>query len=119
MKVIDLLVRIANGEEVPKKIKWNNRKYRYIKDYNDYSYDNAYCLFSDDIQKNKGILEHLNDEVEIIEEDKKIEKLKDLNTDYYVKECFYETLSKEEVTLDIQTLKHKLNEIIDKLNEVE
>jgi hypothetical protein len=27
MKVIELLNKIANGEEVPKKIKWNNKIY--------------------------------------------------------------------------------------------
>ena len=27
MKIIELLNKIANGEEVPKKIKWRNKKY--------------------------------------------------------------------------------------------
>ena len=50
---------------------------------------------------------------ELAEEDDKIEKIKNLNTDYYTKKLNSENLSKEEIILDIQTLKHKINEIID------
>ena len=71
MKVIDLLNKIANGEEVPKKIKYENDIYIHI--------DN-YCYYCDEtnlILSDRVFAEYskLNDEIEIIEEDKKIEKL--------------------------------------------
>ena len=69
MKVIDLLNKIAKGEEVPEKIKYDKIDYSWcdlckiyerIEDY-------AKDLYND--------IDSLNDEVEIIEEDKKIEEL--------------------------------------------
>ena len=67
MKVIDLLNKIANGEEVPKRIYYFNREF-YLK-------ENTY--FGDTFTLMHYIQEEdLNDEVEIIEEEKKIpEKL--------------------------------------------
>lgn len=166
IKIIDLLNKIANGEETPRKIKVDGKIYEYQGD--DYGHkqdddDNGIItswLFTDnEIEKYDYISEFLNDEVEIIDdeykeikpltkqdiealgyacgeiqkcftngwnkslenksfkEDKKIEKLDSLNTDYYTKEAYYERLSKEEITLDIQTLKHWINKIIDYLME--
>ena len=67
MKVIDLLNKIANGEEVPKKIKTNNRIYHYCSSCDTYEDEkeedivvpiDKYCL---------------NDTVEIIEEQQDID----------------------------------------------
>ena len=67
MKIIDLLNKIANGEEVPKKIKIDNRfYYEYDKDIDYKSKDGTY-LFDSYIQINK---EDMNLEVEILEEEK-------------------------------------------------
>ena len=81
MKVIDLLNKIANGEELPKKIYCFDREF----------YLNAYTYFGDTFTLMHYIQEEdLNEKVEIIEEEKKIpEKLKlDLFTkndvSYYV-----------------------------------
>lgn len=63
MKVIDLLIKIANGEEVPKRIKYNDVIYwydetddneiaRYVDIHNEWLFGDAY----------------LNDEIEIIED---------------------------------------------------
>ena len=73
IKVIDLLVKIANGEKVPKKIKFINSIWEYCKDGSTQDYINYYnkCLM-DFIPINKV---GLNDEIEIIEEPKKIEKI--------------------------------------------
>ena len=76
MKIIELLNKIANGEEVPKKIKYCGTIYEKF-DYNNKYYDIEVN------SKEKDILsEHLasksfyNDEVEILEEENKIpEKL--------------------------------------------
>ena len=73
IKMIDLLVTIANGEKVPKKIKFMNSIWEYCKDGVIQDYINNYdkCLM-EFIAINK---DGLNDEVEIIEESKMIEKL--------------------------------------------
>ena len=74
MKVIDLLNKIANGEEVPKKIKINNVIY----EYRGYMYwtENANYQDIENYLFGKWNFKILNDEVEIIEEEKKMpEKL--------------------------------------------
>ena len=49
-------------------------------------------------------------------EEKKIpEKLNDINSDFYVKDCYYEKSSKEEIALDLVSLKNWINSIIDYL----
>ena len=73
MKVIDLLNKIANGEEVPKEIRLGDKidifYYQdYVKSYK--TYDNEYLMC--DYLCNT---DRLNEEVEIIEEDKKIRKI--------------------------------------------
>lgn len=74
MKIIDLLNKIANGEEVPKKIKYKNKiyeRYQNINTNNLYYYQvpnkNDFLIY----QLEAAI--DLLDEVEIIEEPKKIE----------------------------------------------
>lgn len=66
IKIIDLLNKIANGEEVPKKIIYEGDEFFYDND------EDAYCI--DDINGRRTLLEfiyecNLNDEVEIIEEE--------------------------------------------------
>lgn len=78
MKVIDLLVKIANEEEVPQKIKYENDIYIHI--------DN-YCYYCEDtnlILSDRIFAEYnrLNDYIEIIEDKpKKIEKIQLENRD--------------------------------------
>ena len=72
MKVIDLLNKIANGEEVPKKIKYDGNLYFYCKPCNIYEIDGNDDLCGKDLY---NMLDNLNDEVEIIEEEKEIEKI--------------------------------------------
>ena len=97
MKVIDLLNKIANGEEVPKKIKYEGDTYILC--------DN-YCYFCEEtnlILSDNLYAEHskLNEEVEIIEENKGIEKLEFLDN----------STDNEDI------LRMKINEIIDFLNK--
>jgi len=112
MRIIDLLNKIANGEEVPKKIMFrrnvyvwierNDNIFNYKREYNGKLIDNYFCddwfVDSNDI---------LNDEVEIIEEDKKIEKI---DLDDLLGIGYYEGK---------QTLAGKINEIIDHINKEE
>lgn len=107
MKVIELLNKIANGEEVPKKIKFRNDIFRYTgcSYYCDEMHTTFFNIYNFAV---------LNEKVEIIEEeeDKKIKK---------VSECFTSTDNKEIQFLidNINQLGNKINEIIDKINEME
>ena len=97
MKIIDLLNKIANGEEVPKKIKYKNDIYKY----------EAYDYFG----INKGyffdrynVSEMLNDTVEILEEEKKLpEKIEE------------EEIIEVSMGIGEQICANKINEIIDYL----
>ena len=73
IKVIDIMNKIANKEEVPKKLRYNFKTYFYDSEAQDYcDWDNTYGLFSDYLENNYGLSNCLNDEVEILEEEKKI-----------------------------------------------
>lgn len=77
MKVIELLTKIANGEEVPLEIKCYNKKYRYDSLSDDYDQIGGFSsLFKDLLILNgfDNLPKCLNEEVEIIEEPKKILK---------------------------------------------
>lgn len=105
MKVIDLLNKMVNKEEIPKKIKFEDDIFQYDDRANDY-------LFYSDERFNRYLLQdtlcelwQYSDEVEIIEEDKKIEKLiepiaSEYTYDYAKKIC------------------HKINQIIDIVNKL-
>lgn len=112
MKVIDLLNKIANGEEVPQLIKWNG----YIYDKLGCEYymlnDRDITLFGDILDTNG---KYLNDEVEIIEEDKKIEKL-DVDK-IYERKYLCDDISIDFLKADIMGISNKINEIIDYIME--
>ena len=69
MKIIDLLNKIANGEEVPKKIKYKNVVLSYRIDEKDYIGDN---YFLSDLLWDENLGFILNNEVEILEKENKI-----------------------------------------------
>jgi len=86
IKIIDLLNKIANEEEVPKKVKYLNRIYKFYKGEKDYiSYDDEktkWCgqtlLFN--IMECHHITELLEAKVEILEDNtEEIEELKGLD----------------------------------------
>lgn len=104
MKVIDLLNKIANGE-APKNIKYDNKEY-YL--YNDKVYITTdKSRFFDRIQFGE-----LDNEVEIIEEDKKIEKMIPLNNVSGASDLVALSTMQWENNLKIE---RKINEIIDYL----
>ncbi len=101
MKVIDLLNKIANGEEVPKKkIKYNNETFTIREEKDDYV--SEYYWFTD-----RYSLLDLNNEVEIIEEDKKIEKM----------ERHIPQSESELYCIAYNGVVDKINQIIDHLNK--
>ena len=124
MKVIDLLNKIANGEEAPKKIKTKNDVWIY--DCNDCegidyraSDDRGY-MFEVHTRINK---DDLNEEVEIIEENKKIEKInklykykEELGEDYYENILKIYDGGEYEINEDMSFVIDKINEIIEVIN---
>lgn len=102
MKIIDLLNRIAKGEEVPKKIKYGIYYWTYDQIGKDYKDNDGDWVFS---CSNYDIIEILNDTVEIPEEENKIEKI---NNAYY----------HEEQDMINQIFKNKINELIDEINKL-
>lgn len=119
MKVIDLLNKIANGEEVPKKIfyldkiwYWDIKAQDYIED--DKRLFNYYIV--------DELMDSLNDEIEIIEEDKKIKKLpyydyKEIMSENNRDNSIKKLLEKHDKRLN--DYHEKINEIIDRLNKEE
>lgn len=77
IKVIDLLVKIANEEEIPKKIKYRDKIWEHTLTLSGrgYQYYSEYYQDWRTLQNQVYLEECLNDEVEIIEEPKKIEKI--------------------------------------------
>ena len=109
IKIIDLLNKIANNEDVPKKIKWENIIYAY----SEYDKDYLEEPFSDEEYKglfdmrDSILTQFLNDEVEILNEAKedKIQKIYHCET----------SLIKNEVEIFIT---ENLNQMVDKINEL-
>jgi hypothetical protein len=108
MKIIDLLNKIANGEEVPNKIHIKKFQCDFI--FNGYTY-----LSDEKAQRNIywcSYSEALNYEVEILEEPKKIEKWNKFALEDIVK-C-----TEEDLKGYIRVLAETQNEIIDEINKL-
>lgn len=117
MKIIDLLNKIANGEEVPEKIKYRNEIFIYDKDNQCYvveNYNEYYDLHMS-LSNHKGT--DLHYEVEIIEpqEHKIPEKL--IPTSLRGIDNLDEKI--EVVHIDTISAIDKINEILDYLEEIE
>lgn len=105
--IYELLGLIKDGK-APKKIKYENILWRYynLNDYEDYT-DEEKGLFCDYINNNYYIQDLLNDELEIIEEDKKIEKLT------------FENTFKGNSDMEVQEiLVNKINELIEEIKKL-
>lgn len=108
MRIIDLLNKIANGENIPKKIKYRNDIYEYDGGF-DFVRDNIeHPYFAENYCND---YEDLNSELEIIEENTKIEKLGWV--DYNAK------FTHKDFNREFRNIANKIDEIIDKLNEME
>lgn len=113
IKIIDLLNKIANGEEVPKKIKYGTDIYILIDNYCYYC-DETNLNLSDRLYAEQS---RLNDEVEILDEPKEIkyglkpykEYLNDLGISYEVNNANIEYLDRTSKIII---------ELIDELNKL-
>lgn len=113
MKVIDLLNKIANGEEAPKQIYYEGDTYNLINNgrYDWYQNDNDSSGFLDNVYR---IKDFLNDEVEIIEEEKEIEEIS-----LYLRQEDYDT--KRNINYHNENLKiltNIINELIDETKKL-
>ena len=124
MKVIDLLNKIANGEEVPKHI--------HIRDVDSYTWQEDVKEYWSDRDENNLLSDldlsstNLKEDVEIIEEDKKIEKIQKIqqrtDTGLFGSMVNDEIKVAEAINKQANYLSDivsTINEIIDKLNEME
>lgn len=111
IKIIDLLMLITDKEELPKKIKVlsNGEIFTYEKEKDDYIGENDDGLFNECILSTISLEIFLNEEVEIIEEEKEIEKL-NLDTDKLLKNVV--------ITAQDYVIEGKINELIDAVNEL-
>jgi hypothetical protein len=118
MKVIDLLNKIANGEEVPKEIRFRGRLCSYDKEDGDYyceEYGNIVWFLID----TENMYEVLDTELEIIEE-KDIEKLDIEENAMNRNERYIRKEDNKFVNLSVADyeLATKINELIKAVNEL-
>lgn len=107
IKIIDLLNKSANGESLPLKIKYGGYEFQYDIINNCYVDKNDLML-----EDHVNFFSKINDEVEIVEESKKIEKLDNRNYDEINKiYCGKKALGEAEIV-------DKINEIIDVVNKM-
>ena len=98
MKVIDLLNLMVIGEDLPKKIRYEDEEYYLTSDEETY----IGCISHSAIGRRHCLEQCLTDEIEIIEEDKPIEKL--------VRDDFYGSATYE--------ITNKINELVDEINKL-
>lgn len=114
MKVIDLLNAIAGTGIIPQRIYYNGNVYEYDGETQNYYKS---LNFTKDWLIGEDITALLNDEVEIIEEPKKIEKIT-----WNKKESLagdFTTIKKQEILARrTEKLKASLNKLIDEINNL-
>lgn len=100
IKIIDLLNKIANDEEVPKKIRIDHwcYKFEWVEHLKNYYDEECDVDLMSALSMDK---EELNYGVQIIEEDKKIEKVSVKTNNH-----------------NVRKVANKINEIIDEINEL-
>jgi hypothetical protein len=122
IKVIDLLNKIANKEDLPKKVKFHNEIFVASDEY----YGEHINQEEDSDGSQRRLFEGwvlgkiLNDLVEIIEEDKEIEPL-DVYTNAYIANemsSFYEHNFEVTVKHNFEVINRKINEIIIAVNSI-
>jgi hypothetical protein len=72
LRIIDLINKIANNEELPKKIKYDDVIWDYDYTIGDYINEDKVKALIESLFWGNSTFSFINDEVEIIEEDKKI-----------------------------------------------
>lgn len=126
IKIIDLLCLISNGEEVPKRIKYEEYEYEWdlgLLDYIHKNKQNTISLFDEYIC---NLCNDLNDELEILdEEDKDIPLIPDddlyiINKKNGISEVNgtkYGTDKDTALNYNFKVLKEKINQVVEELNK--
>lgn len=124
IRVIDLLNKIANGEEVPRKIEYDS--IIYTRGWSDYMGDEPITeYYNHDIYGSwfNGTELTLDKEVEIIEEDKEIEliPIEDFNISYNLEFIDYKNIEvlKNYLNKDFQTIFDTLDLLISNQKKLE
>ena len=113
IKVIHLLNIIADGKELPEKFMYKGHLY-----YRQKTKGICYrCDELNEIFEECLVLEDLNDTIEIIEEPKKIEKIKS-NGDEFYSDYIGTWISKNKTDAYCEFLMNKINELIDEINNL-
>lgn len=117
MKIIDLLNKIANGEELPEEIRFEGKIFE--KQDETSFYCTGFGVFEEAF-----VLEDLNKEVEIIEEDREIEKINYYATNRVKNEFAVDYIENGETKKFCLNKKQryfadKINKLIDKVNNME
>ena len=123
IKISDLVNKVINREEMPKEVLFDGNIYKWCNDIGDYRRNGwGTCLMIRDIFNNfdryGSFYNMLFEDVEIIEEPKKIEKIlisMDDNGMPFVGNSQYKRLSYSETDLMMAT---KINELIDEINNL-
>lgn len=103
VKIIDLLNRVAQDVNVPKKIKYYGVTYELQIERLDYVDDELNYLFDNVLRYGDYLFQHLNDEVEIL--DNKTDEIEEYTTKYT------ERIIDKEVRLKINELVRAVNKI--------
>lgn len=112
IKIIDLFNKIANNVKVPKKIKFRGETYYYSKP-DKFYYCDGYSIY----RELSFITNSLNAEVEIIEEEKEIEKIR-MNGNCFFSESIEAWINKEKSSAYCEFLSNKINELVDEINKL-
>lgn len=118
IKIIDLFVKISKDEKVPNRIKYQGLIFEFDEESRQYYEEGRLCNVDSSLRSWLFNFKCLNDEVEIIEENKKIEKIKilidDINTEYVANDKG-EKLSYSKSDL---MFADRINELIDEINKL-
>ena len=118
MTINNLITNISNALEVPSKIKYNNEIFEYNNDYQDYESVEAQDKFLFEyLFSNFRMKTFMYTKVEIIEEDKMIEKIKS-NSDEFYSDYIDAWISKNKTDAYCEFLMNKINDIIDEINNL-
>ena len=114
IKVIDLLNKIANREIIPFKLKSGSTIYYFSEYHQDYVIDLSKDVIDTNVYFIKDLVgtNELNDEVEVLEEDKEIEELK------YKIDLTNLSYNEDWLRCCILDNKNKINELIKAVNEL-
>lgn len=116
MKIIDLLNKIANGEEVPNEFIYNGCLYENYQNGCYRHYDTENKLINNFVRQLCDDFCNLNDEVEILEEENKIPEK--LETYKEKNEIFLESFCYKNLPIHKDSLSFNERVIVDKLNEL-